>query len=303
MTAAVVPVAMPLQVVQSTAEARKRRREILASQRCAEATLKVIEPMISMPSICEDSAKRCKLDLMEASMKSKKPQMKYDPEVPMTKEEAAVWRREQRRKRNRESAAASRQRQRDRIVELEIELDEWKDKFDSIMQKIKDLEELSGKSADDYMSAEQSQIFLELSTSKFVSPPTSPGHSSFSSDESEPSPVASSSLKLLQPVKVTPTEGLAKQLIGQVEHEHSIKMISRQAVKISDAPSLPLLTDSDEPVLTPEVILSATPMVKLDPIDSSLFSVKEEEKLPALLSDEEKEDEFGEFLLDAVQWL
>jgi hypothetical protein len=74
-------------------------------------------------------------------------------------------------------------------------------------------------------------------------------------------------------------------------------------VKISDAPSLPILTDSDDPVLTPEVILSAPPMVKLDPIDSSLFSVKEEEKLPALLSDEEKEDEFGEFLLDAVQWL
>jgi hypothetical protein len=88
---------------------------------------------------------------------------------------------------------------------------------------------MSGKSADDYMSAEQSQIFLEISTSKFVSPPTSPGHSSFSSDESEPSPVASSSLKLLQAVSVTPTEGLAKQLIGQNEHEHSIKMISRQA--------------------------------------------------------------------------
>ena len=48
--------------------------------------------------------------------------MKYDPDVPMTKEEATVWRREQRRKRNRESAAASRQRQRDRIQELEEEV-------------------------------------------------------------------------------------------------------------------------------------------------------------------------------------
>jgi len=42
--------------------------------------------------------------------------------------------------------------------------------------------------------------------------------------------------------------------------------------------------------------------VTLDPIDSSLFPVKEE-NLPALLTDEENEDEFGEFLLDAVQWL
>ncbi len=230
MTAAVVPLTMPLQVADSTAEARKRRREIIASQKCAEATMKVIEPMIPMPAESDDCTKRRKLDPSEVSddsKKSKKPQMKYDPEVPMTKEDAAVWRREQRRKRNRESAAASRQRQRDRIVELEIELDEWKDNFDSIMRKIKDLEDSSGKSVDDYMSPKQSQIFFEVSTSKFVSPPTSPGHSSFSSQESEPSPVASSSL--LHPISVTPTEGLAKQIIGQVEHEHSIKMISRQA--------------------------------------------------------------------------
>ena len=33
----------------------------------------------------------------------KKPQMRYDPSEPMTKEAAAVWRREQRRKRNRDS--------------------------------------------------------------------------------------------------------------------------------------------------------------------------------------------------------
>lgn len=227
MTAAVVPLPMPLQVADSTAEARKRRREILASQRCAEATLKAIDPIIPHPIVSDDQSKRRKLDSSEDCRKSKKPQMKYDPEVPMTKEEAAVWRREQRRKRNRESAAASRQRQRDRIVELEIELDEWKDKFDSIMQKIKDLEDKSGKSVDDYMSSEQSQIFLEVTTPKFVSPPTSPGHSSFSSEESELSPVSSSSLH--HPVSVTPTEGLTKQIIGQVKHEHSIKMISRQA--------------------------------------------------------------------------
>lgn len=46
-------------------------------------------------------------------------QIRYDPDVPMSKEEAAEWRREQRRVRNRESAAASRQKTRDRISELE----------------------------------------------------------------------------------------------------------------------------------------------------------------------------------------
>jgi hypothetical protein len=40
----------------------------------------------------------------------------------------------------------------------------------------------------------------------------------------------------------------------------------------------------------------------LERIDSSLFPAKAE-PLPTLLSDEENEDEFGEFLLDAVQWL
>lgn len=188
--------------------------------------MKAIEPMIPMPVVSEAATKRRKLNTCESSKKGKKPQMKYDPEVPMTKEDAAVWRREQRRKRNRESAAASRQRQRDRISELEVEVDGWKDKFDSIMNKIKDLEEVSGKSVDDYMGPEQSRIFLEVTTSTFVSPPTSPGHSSgYMSEDAEPSPVASSSLVNA----VTPTEGLAKKIIGKVELEHSDKMISRQA--------------------------------------------------------------------------
>ena len=85
------------------------------------------------------------------------------------------------------------------------------------------------------------------------------------------------------------------------------------------APALPFLPKSEDSVTimpTPEACLSGdvtTQAVEsgtynratttLDPIDSSLFPVKDEEKLPTLLSDEENEDEFGEFLLDAVQWL
>jgi hypothetical protein len=103
------------------------------------------------------------------------------------------------------------------------------------------------------------------------------------------------------------------------------------AVKIADAPALPLLPQSEDsmgasPVLaSPEVCLSggeavtavirnkksshrsaalaAVMAAKLEPIDSSLFPVKQEEELPTLMTDEENEDEFGEFLLDAVQWL
>ena len=79
--------------------------------------------------------------------------------------------------------------------------------------------------------------------------------------------------------------------------------ITIPAVKIPDAPSLPLLPDSDDQALPPEVVLSAPRLVKLEPIDSSLFPVAKDEKLPALLIDEGNEDDFGEFLLDAVQWL
>lgn len=71
---------------------------------------------------------------------AKRPQMKYDPSIPMTKEETSAWRREQRRKRNRESAAACRRRQRDRISELEVEVSEWRAKFDEALNKLKDLE-------------------------------------------------------------------------------------------------------------------------------------------------------------------
>ena len=92
------------------------------------------------------------------------------------------------------------------------------------------------------------------------------------------------------------------------------------AVKIADAPALSLVPrsiDSAKSLATPETCVSAAPTnssspgskakpfaaTKLDPIDSSLFSVKQDDDQPTLLPDEGNADEFGEFLLDAVQWL
>ena len=70
-------------------------------------------------------------------------QIRYDPEIPMSKEQLAAWRREARRVRNRESAAASRQRIRDRITELEIERDEWKTRFVQATDRLAHLERLA----------------------------------------------------------------------------------------------------------------------------------------------------------------
>jgi hypothetical protein len=163
MTAAVAPPSpVSSEPHDASALARKRRREILQVQRAttiipdpAASSAAIVAPavLVSATSLEVPVAKKRKLctssDAFDAL--SKKPQMKYDPEVPMTKEEAAVWRREQRRKRNRESAAASRQRQRDRIAELEIEMDEWKAKYDDVLSKIASLEQL--KDTDDLIDS------------------------------------------------------------------------------------------------------------------------------------------------------
>jgi hypothetical protein len=150
MTAAIVPSLAPSLSFHSdpSVEARKRRREIMASQRSIPVTSTPVsppEPVVSAYVASDTatvSAPRKKRKVSEED--TKKPQMKYDPEVPMTKEAAATWRREQRRKRNRESAAASRQRQRDRIAELESERDGWKVQYEAVMTKIRDLEATSG---------------------------------------------------------------------------------------------------------------------------------------------------------------
>lgn len=145
------------------AEARKRRREILALHRNSVASPDVAASSVivadgettpptkrrkvitanacDLPAVVSPPTPVRKQVVSKTTGKPKKPQMKYDPDVPMTKEEAAAWRREQRRKRNRESAAASRQRQRDRIVELEAEVEGWKVKFDEAMRRIQELEQ------------------------------------------------------------------------------------------------------------------------------------------------------------------
>jgi hypothetical protein len=279
---AVVAVPVAAQAVDPSA-ARKRRREILASQRQTLEACPVLATPVSSDDEGEPTKKSRRVsDLADEVMAdidvgsftagpsvgsttlpvifiaanttnttksaAKKPQMKYDPDVPMTKEEAAAWRREQRRKRNRESAALSRQRQRDRIADLEVEVSEWKTKVESIMDRIKKLEETSGIDSRNLVpnvSIELAGIKhlsgpalnLEVSStaattasstimpSKFVSPPVSPGRSPLvSTSLAEASPVASSSITSV-------VDEVVDQVLcgGIFEPEHSDKMISRHA--------------------------------------------------------------------------
>lgn len=298
---AVVSVSAPApqpEPVDSSA-ARKRRREILSTQRqTTMEDLSVVTPAVAIAAVLatpvssDDEAtlaapaRKCRrvsdfaedvLSVVPSVVVSspmdiprtvttkkninngsnnnshKKPQMKYDPDVPMTKEEAAVWRREQRRKRNRESAALSRQRQRDRIADLEVEVADWKNKVDSIMDRIKKLEDVSGidsrtlvptpapfapgvadldlaglaadlEAATAAAAANTAAAFVPGPfSSKFVSPPGSPGHSS-SSSLAEASPFASADI-------LSVADAVVDQVLGGAvfEQEHSDKMISRHA--------------------------------------------------------------------------
>ncbi|GFH59276.1 hypothetical protein CTEN210_15752 [Chaetoceros tenuissimus] len=136
-------------------------------------------------SHCDGIAPPVNADCIKTA-KGKRPQMRYEPDVPMTKEEAAVWRREQRRKRNRESAAASRQRQRDRITELEKEVDDWKIKFQNAINRLQDLEKLYGHPQTDIASLCSSMPRTQVNK------------------EAEPEPVSSSTTIPQHTISVSP---------------------------------------------------------------------------------------------------
>ncbi|GAX26499.1 hypothetical protein FisN_23Lh024 [Fistulifera solaris] len=118
------------------AEARKRRKAIITSQRD-----EVDNEMETETDSSEPKKRKADDAPPHHNKGKKKTQVRYDPSVPMNKDQLAAWRREARRVRNRESAAASRQRIRSKINELEDELDEWKDKYEKAMERLKSLEQ------------------------------------------------------------------------------------------------------------------------------------------------------------------
>jgi len=145
--------------------ARKRRKAIIESQRkeTEEAALQQQQKELenegnktnksTTSSVDEnngdgdDSESEGSMQPNGKKRRVKKTQIRYDPDVPMSKEQLAAWRREARRVRNRESAAASRQRIRSRITELETEVDEYKSKYHAALDRLKELEEMAKNNA------------------------------------------------------------------------------------------------------------------------------------------------------------
>lgn len=81
------------------------------------------------------------------SIRGIKRQTRYEPGVPMTKEELQKWRKQARRVRNRESAAASRQKTRERINELESEVSDLQAELAKARARIAELEAISQHSS------------------------------------------------------------------------------------------------------------------------------------------------------------
>lgn len=248
------PASVVADVVHDSAMARKRRRLKLRSQRAAASDVSCSIPVQVSPVLLTSpdpvpsgpqvpivtsspempSLKRKVSDAMFiptgtipiANKTGKKPQMRYDPSVPMSKEETAAWRREQRRKRNRESAAASRQRQRDRIEELEEEVDDWKDKFNDAMSRLANLEKLlpqvfSSAPSDAVSTSPQISLpHIPSSNPLTVSPSPSPPHS----------PVQISLLSRTIPTAFLPTfPTVGGQTQEEKSNSHLNETISRPA--------------------------------------------------------------------------
>lgn len=142
--------------------------------------------------------------------------MRYDPEVPMTKEEAAAWRREARRVRNRQSAAASRQKTRDRIEELEAEVQGWQNKMAALQVKVRAYEQEHSveiaPACDTQVSAPQ--VKKEVSSSSV-----------------SPSQIASATAAAL--VDLSPVLSAVDAVVGEeggLSVEQHLNMISRPAV-------------------------------------------------------------------------
>jgi len=113
-----------------------------------------------------------------ASIRGVKKMSRYDPGIPMTKEELTLWRKEARRVRNRESASASRQKTRQRIEELEDEVGSLRSKYSAALRRIEELEAAACTSdsfggSSGHCELNDSSCSQEV---RLVSPPLSPRH-------------------------------------------------------------------------------------------------------------------------------
>lgn len=127
---------MALLSAPNPTSARKRRKDILASLKSSKRR-----------GVCDEKTSKESISISESTIPvpinlimGNKYLNRYEPSVPMTKEDKSAWRKEERKHRNRASAAASRNKVRNRIHELETEVQVWQTKYTELMTRIEVLE-------------------------------------------------------------------------------------------------------------------------------------------------------------------
>jgi hypothetical protein len=132
------------ETTSEAALARKRRMELRTASTsttkkprlATEEELVVVDPVSSAST----SDKKNSNEKPKPHITGIKKQSRYDPGVPMNRQELREWRKEARKVRNRQSAAESRKRNRERITELEGEVDVLQSKYSAALQRIVELE-------------------------------------------------------------------------------------------------------------------------------------------------------------------
>ena len=156
---------------------------------------------------------------------------RYDPGVPMTRDELTAWRKEARRVRNRESAAASRRRTRQRIDELEEQVDELQNKYSAALKKIVELEAAAAAASVGKAMPQTPVMATTTGAVSFdVGGVVSPCASGASSPVIAPaSPVTSPRSSFRLDCRAVPgqTQNQPHQEIVETKYQHIMDMISR----------------------------------------------------------------------------
>jgi hypothetical protein len=106
-----------------------------------------------------------------SSIRGVKKQTRYEPEIPMSKDELSLWRKEARRVRNRESAAASRHKIRGRIEELEQQLAALDSKYQAALKRIEELESMDRNTSSSSATTTSAIVPNSVSPLLSASPP------------------------------------------------------------------------------------------------------------------------------------
>ncbi len=215
----------------NSALARKRRRQLRSVQRgsqgsdddsleCPRTPKRVVDQDEDEDDYLPESAPSSP----NPSLAGFKKQARYEPGVPMSRDQLTAWRKEARRVRNRESAAASRKRTRERIEELESEVSVWQSKYAVALKRIEELEAAASKN--------QSCVFTPRILSQ-VSAPASPTTVVSPSASVASTPELVPYMPSMDPQEffsLNGVEDVHKQEVAK-RYQHIIEMISRPEAK------------------------------------------------------------------------